>query len=155
LSIDLKPSVLTPDNRTADVLSPWVLRWALIIIVIMIGFAGVLLDGRDKDVVVQIIFPLGFSVSLSMAVASLFFTPLLRRVPALDPVDYSLRVRYASRCIYLLLYVLAATKEIQFFCQNAAAGRTLSEAMCDLQPYLGGALFALIFARVLARLTTK
>jgi hypothetical protein len=117
-------------------------QWLLLAATSAIGVAGTLLSDFGNALWHKVALQLAFALGLSLFAVSWFRKP--SRVPV------RIVIRDLSRQIYLVLYVLAAAKVIQWVFRAPNTGAALRDAMHGLWPYFAGALLALVLARVLA-----
>jgi hypothetical protein len=132
------------------VASNWKPDWLMLTVSAAIGLSGVLLSDVAGAVEMKYCFSSAFALSLAS------FTVLKHKKwrqtlgAAAPPVHALTPVRQLSRQIYLLLYLLAAAKEMQCLLRARDAELAFSESMHGLAPYILGALISLIAIRRLA-----
>ena len=125
-------------------------QWLLLAASASIGIAGTLLSDLESAFRLEMGCQWAFGVGLSLFVASGLRKPRSGDDATDARFDSPRHVRVLSRQIYLVMYVLAATKAIQVLFRGAHSSLALQDAMQGLWPYFVGALISLVLARRLA-----
>jgi cytochrome b561 len=121
--------------------------WILILPALAVGIGAVLHEPawRHTDFTALSLHAI-FGLLLWIAVTTQFLLGS-RRVERAIPGAVSYCSRRLARQLYLVAYLLAATKALQYFAYTDGPGADLARSMQALQPYFGYALVALISVR--------
>jgi cytochrome b561 len=124
--------------------------WILILPALVVGIGAVLFESswRHTDFTALRLHAI-FGLLLWIAVTTQFLLGS-RRVDRAIPAAVSCCSRRLARQVYLVAYLLAGAKGLQYFAYSSGSGADLAYSMQALQPYFGYALIALVFVRAAA-----
>jgi hypothetical protein len=118
--------------------------WILILPALVVGIGAVLHESTQRQTdIAALRFHVIFGLLLWIAVTTQFLLGS-RRVERATPGAVGCCARRLARQIYLVAYLLAGTKGLQYFAYSSGSGADLAHSMQALQPYFGYALVALI-----------